>query len=301
MDTPLPRRDAARPADEHLLPTAMMASDLSALGTRYRQATPFPHICIDGMFDPSILDRVRLEWPDPRRRDWIVWDTKNEFKQTSRGIEGLSPFTQTFLLHLCTPPFLRFLEAITGHETLLPDPLFYGAGLMETFRGGWLEIHGDYTRHPRLPLSRRINLLIYLNHDWDPSWHGELELWDPKTTTCTARFLPDFNRTIIFDTTPDALHGHPIELACPEGRSRQLISVYYWSAADVDEAKPINWRRTRVPPLRALLRGCVPPIAYDVKDLLLSRRKRGAGISLFPRSAASLENADNNGRDGGRG
>ncbi|MCP5364241.1 MAG: 2OG-Fe(II) oxygenase [Hyphomicrobiales bacterium] len=289
MDTPCSFEHHKADLYGRLLPVDATCDNAVQLSERYRSAEPFPHICIDDMFDPDVLERVRAEWPTREQRDWLTWDTKNELKHTSRGIQGLSTFTQTFLLQLCSPQFIDYVKTLTGHDNLLPDPLFYGAGLMETYRGGWLEIHGDFTRHPLLPFCRRINLLIYLNRDWDPDWHGELELWDPVTMTRAASFAPYFNRTVIFDTTTDALHGHPVALACPAERSRQVISVYYWSATDEDleRARPINWVRTRMPPARAILRGCVPPIIYDLRDCLLRVRKPDNTRRWFPRSTAA--------------
>ena len=58
--------------------------------------------------------------------------------------------------------FLEFLQSLTGIElSLIPDPYFWGGGLHEIKKGGFLKIHADFNIHPRLKLNRRINLLIY--------------------------------------------------------------------------------------------------------------------------------------------
>jgi len=39
-------------------------------------------------------------------------------------------------------------------------------------------VHVDYNKHNYLPLDRRLNLLLYLNEDWEESFGGAIELWD---------------------------------------------------------------------------------------------------------------------------
>jgi hypothetical protein len=237
-------------------------------------------MAMDGLWDERILDRIVQDFPKPDQRDWIKWDTGTELKQTSRGIAGLSPVTQLFLLHLCSEPFVNMLRELTGINDLVPDPTFFGAGLHECFRDGWLDIHGDYIRHPHLPLARRLNLLIYLNRDWDPQWGGDLELWDPATKSLAVKFAPKFNRTVLFTTTTDALHGHPHRLACPDTRSRKLISVYYWSTdqALLDNAQEINFIGNQAGRPRLGWKSFVPPIVRTLRG-----RLRGIGSSMGPR------------------
>ncbi|MGL5877055.1 MAG: 2OG-Fe(II) oxygenase, partial [Xenococcaceae cyanobacterium] len=189
------------------------------------------------------LDRIVTEFPNADNRDWIAWNTNHENKATSRGITGLSMFTQIFSLWLSSMEFIEEIKRITGIDDLVPDPLFFGAGLHEMHREGWLEVHADYTKHPVMPLTRRINLLIYLNRDWDPAWGGDLELWDAPKPTQKTGYPCLFNRTIIFPTTSKTLHGVPNRLSCPSDRSRKLLSIYYWSPASssAKEGTPIKW------------------------------------------------------------
>ena len=42
----------------------------------------------------------------------------------------------------------------------------FGGGLHELKDGGFLNIHCDFNKHPKMNLDRRINALIYLNHNW---------------------------------------------------------------------------------------------------------------------------------------
>ena len=116
--------------------------------------------------EPAVLDRIVAEFPMDEERDWLRWQTENEDKSTSRGLCGLSPFTQLFFRMLSSNEWIDVLADLTGIEGLIPDPLFFGAGLQECSRGGWLNVHSDYLVHEAFGLERRLNLLIYLNRDW---------------------------------------------------------------------------------------------------------------------------------------
>jgi Rps23 Pro-64 3,4-dihydroxylase Tpa1-like proline 4-hydroxylase len=131
---------------------------------------------------------------------------------------------------LNSEPFLMFLQKLTGiEETLMPDPYFVGGGFHEIKPGGYLKIHADFNRHNMTNLDRRINALVYLNEDWDESYGGHFELWDKDMTKCHKKVLPVFNTLAIFSTTDFSYHGHPDPLACPEGRSRKSLALYYYS------------------------------------------------------------------------
>ncbi|BAU64866.1 proline hydroxylase-like protein [Stanieria sp. NIES-3757] len=246
---------------------ATLRQDSESLQQTYNSGQPYPHLAIDDLFEPAILDRIVAEFPRNQDRDWIVWDSNYELKTTSRGIAGLSPFTQFFCLWLNSSEFIDELKKITGIQDLIPDPLFFGAGLHEMYRDGWLDIHADYTKHPTLPLIRRINLLIYLNRDWDPSWGGEIELWSETDTEKRVGYTPHFNRTVIFPTTSETLHGVPKRLSCPPEQSRKLISIYYWSPAPslIKAGTPIIWssEQSWQKKLRKVLRNIATNISGD--------------------------------------
>ncbi len=265
---------------DRMLPLERLDSERESLARQYASADPYPHIVLDKFFDPEILDWMQQDFPKPGDRDWLSWDNVNEIKQTSRGIANLSPATQLLFLQLCSEAFTKRLEAITGIEGLVWDPMFCGAGLHESYRGGWLNMHADWTRHPTLPLLRRLNLIIYLNHDWEADWNGALTLRDPDGVRPDANVVPEFNQAVLFPTTDRTLHGFPDPLMCPSDRSRRSISVYYWSADPeaLEKATYIQWLPssgdTR---MRALLRSAIPPILLQASTNLMRRN----GLRLF--------------------
>jgi Rps23 Pro-64 3,4-dihydroxylase Tpa1-like proline 4-hydroxylase len=123
--------------------------------------------------------------------------------------------------------FVAFLEGLTGISGLVADPHYRGGGLHQILPGGRLGIHADFNFYPKLKLYRRLNVIVYLNQNWQESYGGHLELWDKATLKSVKRVLPTFNRMVVFDTSSKSLHGHPEPLTCPEGRSRKSLALYY--------------------------------------------------------------------------
>lgn len=236
-----------------------LRNDADSLRQSYATAKPYPHLVIDNLFQPELLDRLAADFPNSDQRDWLVWDTRNELKSTSRGIEGLSTFTQMFSLWLNSADVVKTIESIVGIDNLVGDPTFHGAGLHEMHRDGWLAMHADYTKHFSMPLMRRINVLIYLNRDWDASWGGELALQDATNEDTRVSYPCYFNRTIIFPTTSKTFHGVPTHLSCPPDRSRKLLSIYYWSPIPMPlwskVGTPLLWASDNNKKLKRLLKG----------------------------------------------
>ena len=126
--------------------------------------------------------------------------------------------------------FVKFLNQLTSiNETLITDPYLAGGGLHELKNGGHLNVHADFNQHPKMKLDRRLNILIYLNHNWKDENGGHLELWDKEMKECKKRILPIFNRMVVFSTTDFSYHGNPNRIKTQDDNSRKSIALYYYS------------------------------------------------------------------------
>ena len=216
--------------------------DPAPLQTAYQKASPFPHIRVDGVFPEAVLDAVLREFPTPEGIDWIRFDDPRQKKLGFKIGDKLGDETTRFLHYLNSAEFIQFLEALTGIKGLIPDPYFEGGGLHQILPGGFLKIHADFNWHYKLKLHRRINVLIYLNKDWDEAWGGHLELWDRDMKACREKISPLFGSMVVFNTTDFAYHGHPNPLACPPDRSRKSIALYYYSSSrPKEEISNAHW------------------------------------------------------------
>jgi Rps23 Pro-64 3,4-dihydroxylase Tpa1-like proline 4-hydroxylase len=202
--------------------------DPKALRTQYLNAQPFPHIVLDQAFDPYFLHGVEYFFPRPTP-EWWVYDNPLERKYALDNYEEFHESIQRLILELASPSFMNYLEELTGIEGLIFDHRLNGGGLHQITQGGKLDIHADYNYHPVTKLDRRLNVIVYLNPEWNPHWRGQLELWDKSMTKCAASIDPLFNRMVIFSTTDTAYHGHPDPLNCPTHVTRKSIALYYYT------------------------------------------------------------------------
>lgn len=195
----------------------------------YKTAKPFPNICLDDFINPILLNNVLEEFPNLDDKE-IFYNNPNERKHASKGDKLFGENTKTLINYLNSEPFLDFLQKLTGiEEKLIADPYYEGGGFHEIKKGGFLKIHVDFHKHKELKLDRRLNLLIYLNKDWEESYGGHFELWEKDMSKSVVKILPIFNRMAMFSTTGNSWHGHPDPVTCPDGRSRRSLALYYYS------------------------------------------------------------------------
>ena len=259
--TPLGRRRGtqilAEPAFDHDQ-LAEIARDRSSM---YRNAEPFPHFIEDGLFNPAILDRVAGEFEAMDRGGWHHSQATHERKWSTEDPRQMGPFTSALIAQLNAGPFVSFLEELTGIGGLVPDPHLRGGGLHEIRHGGLLGVHADFNVHPRLRLYRRLNLLVYLNKDWQQEWGGALELWDRGGQRCVRAIQPVFNRAVLFDTSNFSYHGHPHPLACPpERRANPWRSITTRSSRPANQIAPHTARFFSTPIQRSSHRRQRPPM-----------------------------------------
>jgi Rps23 Pro-64 3,4-dihydroxylase Tpa1-like proline 4-hydroxylase len=208
----------------------------------YTKASPFPHIEIPRVFPDAVLEEVLREFPGSGEIDWIRFNDPRQNKLAFSIDSELGEKTVRFLHTLNSARFIQFLEELTGIKGLIPDPYFEGGGLHQIMPGGFLKIHADFNWHYKLNLHRRINVLIYLNKDWEEEFGGHLELWDRDMKACQRKILPTFGKMVVFNTTDFAYHGHPNPLACPPDRSRKSIALYYYSSSRPrEEVSNAHW------------------------------------------------------------
>lgn len=213
----------------------------SNYASQYASADPFPHIVFHEFFDPKVLTEVADAFPDLRKNNTHSFNNANEVKLANNRVHEMPDKVRDFLYYMNSRPVLEFLSNLTGIQNLIPDPMFIGGGCHEIMRGGLLKIHADFNTHPHFGLSRRLNLLVYLNKDWDESFGGHFELWDTEMKGCRVKVLPTFNTMAIFSTTSNSFHGHPDPLTCPENRSRRSFALYYYTnGRPAEEIDPEN-------------------------------------------------------------
>ena len=201
-----------------------------ALRPEWEQATPFAHVVIDDFLPPDQAERA-AEAFDRTVDGWIFHNHYNERKYCHSKKQHMDAALLELFADLESPQWLRFLEDLTGIKRLLADETLDGSsGLHKSLPGCYLNVHRESVGHNlHADWKRQINLLLYLNRDWQAEWDGELQMIDHKSMTCTKEITPYFNRLVLFHTNPIAFHGNPKKLKCPEGVVRKSLASYYFT------------------------------------------------------------------------
>jgi hypothetical protein len=216
------------------------AERLSKIAKEYKQlyknAGPFPHIAIDGIFPLRFLEAVVAETDHELGEDGCLAHAESCYKAAKQNKKSaimnesnMGIYTRILFGFLKSSTYVTFLEELTGIQKIIPDPHYRGSGLHFTSSGGNLDIHADFNKYMGYNLDRRVNSFIYLNPDWPAEYGGELELWSKDMKSCYQKIQPTLGRFVVFSSTDFSYHGHPEPMPAPEGRTRRSMALYYYT------------------------------------------------------------------------
>ncbi len=197
--------------------------------SEYLENHPYPHIELDNLWDEEFIKSCAEDV-----LDFTKWQGEKKFygsekKRYSNRYDDFPNNIKKIIDEAYSIKFLNWLKKFTGEEIILPDPFLVGGGIHSTIRGGFLKVHSDFNWNKQLSLFRKLNILIYLNKNWNDEWGGQLELWSKNVKKCEKKISPLINKTVIFSTTDISYHGHPDPLNCPDNIQRNSIALYYYS------------------------------------------------------------------------
>jgi Rps23 Pro-64 3,4-dihydroxylase Tpa1-like proline 4-hydroxylase len=225
--------------DDRLFPYGRWCLQLPVLAKRYSEGNPVPHLLLPDFLDPEVARTIAGEFPDDSSEAWTQYKHHNENKLGMAKRELFPPGLGEVTDELNSPGFVGWLSQLTGIPNLVSDPSLEGGGLHQSSRGGFLNVHTDFSHHHyHKDWRRRVNLILYLNPDWKAEWGGALELWDVGMRNCRAKYPPLLNHALIFNTDEKSLHGFPEPLDCPEGVSRKSVALYYYTIEQNSKSSP---------------------------------------------------------------
>jgi len=255
------------------LPTVLdQLSELESTATlaiKFQTSKPFPHLLFENLFNAEQLESVLNEGLARSKSEWVYHNTQNIAKLGQKSAATLGEAGYQFVSLLHSAPFLYYLSEITGIWNLLPDPYMHGAGYSIIPSGAKFDAHLDANVDTSTGLTRRLALLIYLNHDWSPEYGGQLELFGEDNPAQNVKITPHFNTSVLMEISDRALHGITPVIA-PHGRSRVSIMAYYNTAGPILSKDmgvhgslyaPVCYRQK--PTLHQLVRRWLPPVLFD--------------------------------------
>jgi hypothetical protein len=195
---------------------------------------PFPHSVVDGYWSDDLLHQVASEFPVSDHTGWVRYHNPEEAK-----LEGPPGMWGRMTKRLFTD--MASLTPALSEAFAIPELSMevVGGGYHLILPGGYLAIHTDFNRSPDTDLYRRLNFICFLNEGWkDPG--GRLELWAGEGLA--REIVPEFNRTVVFETSDRSWHGHP-RIA---QRWRKSVAAYFFAPTpppDYVEDHDTVWRR----------------------------------------------------------
>ena len=226
---------------------------------QFLNAKPFPHIAIDGICNHEKLTELynlipNIETPSA---DYVF--AKNKFEKSK--FYELGGVFQELYDDLTSERFKNWVCYITN-ENVFIDNTFYGGGIHQGKKGSFLDMHADFNYHPiQNNWYRNLNLLLYINKDWQPDYGGNLRLEDGRNSEKTEVAVP-FNRLAIMHCRSYTLHGYdPINF--PEGTYRTSIAAYAYTIHqdNVEDARTTVWHVKKTNPIKyALSKIWVPAV-----------------------------------------
>jgi len=212
--------------------------DHEALARQFATAEPFPFLVIDEFLDPAFAREVAAAYPTFERalENGRAFDFVNEKRKVQITDPARFP-APVAKLHaaISSQAFRDELAKITGIPKLLDDPELVGGGMHVTGAQGRLDVHVDFNVLEDRDWHRRLNILVYLNPEWQRDWGGQVELWDQRVKQCRHSLLPVLNRCVIFETSERSFHG-VAAVRCPPTAVRRSFAAYYYT-----REAPKNW------------------------------------------------------------
>jgi len=206
----------------------------TAIQRAFQEARPFRHVQIDNFLEPDICEQLLRDFPSFDKNKAMDEVGNVGGKAVTEDVRSISPFYSSFYNFINSGQFLDTMSNLTGVPDLIADETLFGGGTHENLDGQYLDAHIDFNIDERRMLHRRLNLLIYLNKEWEQSWGGSIELHSnpriPETDEIKS-FLPLFNRAVIFETNEYSWHGFPVIRPPKEKRhvSRKSFSIYLYT------------------------------------------------------------------------
>jgi hypothetical protein len=207
-----------------------------ALRDDFAAAKPFQHVIIDNFLNEASLRAVlaAIPEPDPSKKSSDYLFAKNKFENPNFSDQ------QRVLVELRDELLSERFAALLSHvygRTLFVDPTFLGGGIHQGGDGSYLDMHADFSRHPaHKDWLRELNILLYLNADYDPAWGGHLDLVHAETGE-RDRIAPVANRMVFMLTKKHTLHGYKA-ISFPKGRYRTSLAGYAYSMDTDFESVP---------------------------------------------------------------
>jgi Rps23 Pro-64 3,4-dihydroxylase Tpa1-like proline 4-hydroxylase len=199
----------------------------------FQTAKPFKHIIIEGFFKMDFFEKLLSNFLVFEQRK-AVNEGEIDGRATSENLSSNNSAYARAAEYFCSKEFLNAITEITGIENLICDSTFYRDGAYGSLVEQELNSHADFNYDPKTEYRRCLNLILYLNKEWEESWRSSIESVLNShgfKTDQIKSFVPDFNKCVIVEMNERSWHGFP-KTKLPTNKqhfSGKSISLYFYT------------------------------------------------------------------------
>jgi len=220
----------------------MFASALDKLEKSELFGSPFPHILIDNFINDAEFEDLKsslseLESTEPDKIFKSNFGEKKEY----RSFANFDPNLKDWAKFTSSTKFIESLQSkfrIPLNEQLEADSNYDGGGYVISPPGSFLSYHADFNFSSGIEKFRVLNVLFYLNDNYDSKLGGHLHLLDEQSKTVEKIVAPISNRLLAFLTDDTSFHGVSRNLGQFYRRS---FNLYYYANS------PLSKNQSSVP------------------------------------------------------
>jgi hypothetical protein len=213
---------------------------------KFAASNPFRHVVIDDFLNSEFSQQLMKEFPAFDSALAVNERGEKGRKAVVSDPARIGPAYVRFDQMIRDPVFLELMSRITGIPQLLYDPEYIGGGTHENLNRQDLDPHVDFNYHPSRQWHRRLNLIVFLNPEWEQEWGGCLEFlrdpWTAEGAREAETVVPLANRAVIFETNEHSWHGfRRIQLpADKQHLSRRSIAIYLYTEQRPEEEQAVS-------------------------------------------------------------
>jgi hypothetical protein len=215
---------------------------LSSLEQSTKYSDPFDHLLINNFleentFQSILTELATLELSNPTKNFETAHGNKKEYREFNQDLK----VTRVFLDFLASDIFCSVLKqkfGVPSELSLKFDGTFDGGGYVISPPDSFLTYHADFNFSSNTKMYRSINILFYLNEQYNSNFGGKLHLLDPKTKTVEKIVEPVANTLLAFRTDDISFHGVSKN---KNGFFRRSFNIYYYTD------QPISKNQSQVP------------------------------------------------------
>lgn len=200
---------------------------VAQLAVEFQTGKPYKHLVLDNFLRQDVADQLYSQFPSVEKLT-KHWKGINENKSEGSNFTDFDPVFSQVRSEIMSPQFAQWMAQVTGIEGVFVTDDNLGTGLHQGGDGSFLDIHVDFNIHHVKNVHRRLNMLIYLNKDWQDEYGGGMEMWNADMTRMEKIVMPLLNRCLIFETSNISYHGYS-KITLPPGQTRKSFYTYFYT------------------------------------------------------------------------